>query len=62
MKACVACKGKGVVSWSSRHAADKDGRFSMSGEEMGEPRISVCVACHGTGAPRRAEIETRKVI
>ena len=59
MKPCKACNAKGVVSWASRHAADKDGRFSMSGDVMGDARISVCGQCHGKGfittTPQRSE-------
>ena len=46
---CDPCKGKGEVPWSSRYAADANGRFSMAGEGIRMEKISVCGACHGTG-------------
>lgn len=46
---CLGCGTSGVVSWSSKYASDKDGRFSMSGEVLSDPRISVCILCHGIG-------------
>ena len=45
---CPICKGKGEVPWSSRYAADTNGKFSMSGE-IREEKTSVCGVCHGTG-------------
>ena len=46
---CLGCGSSGVVSWSSKFASDKDGKFSMSGEVLADPRISVCILCKGTG-------------
>ena len=46
---CPICKGKGEVPWSSRFAADANGKFSMSGEGVRMEKISVCSACHGSG-------------